>query len=42
MESEGGEAAMELLHDTVKRNEPERVEQTWERGPSLEEGPHHI
>jgi len=40
VESEHGEAGVELLRDTVKRNEPERVERTWERGPSLEDGPH--
>ncbi|KAI0005953.1 phosphatidic acid phosphatase type 2/haloperoxidase [Russula compacta] len=37
------ESEVELLHDTVKRNEPEHVEHHdgWEQGPGLESGPSH-
>jgi|SRR5712671_1278690 len=40
VERERGGAVVEPPRDTVKRNEPEQVEQTWEQGPSLEGGPH--
>lgn len=37
------ESEVELLRDTVKRNEPERLEHHdgWEQGPGLESGPSH-
>ncbi|KAI9510247.1 phosphatidic acid phosphatase type 2/haloperoxidase [Russula earlei] len=39
--SESGDADVELLHDTVRRDEPHRAE-AWERASSLEGGPHSV
>lgn len=36
-----GEVEVGLLRDTVRRNEPEHPEQSWDRGPSMEGGPLH-
>jgi diacylglycerol diphosphate phosphatase / phosphatidate phosphatase len=40
-DGEVDDGEVELINGTVRRGEPERLEQGWERGPSLEGGfPH--